>query len=344
MIVMYHMVLLPDMMVPDSLDIIRLHFGQGVPLFYALSGFVLSYGYLGKLKDRSQVVRFYIRRYFRIAPLFYFMILIWLVAYKVKWGDLMPFSLFDVVLNFSLLFGLVPGKHESIVWAGWSIGVEIIFYILFPVITILVTGLRSCAIALFVMFILSSLFYTSVQSMDSGTFGYMNIVTHFPTFLCGVMAFLLWEKAGFIQNAKWGGVLFVFSVMSIICVLYLPSALRLSGSFSFIRLDIYIWSIIFMMLILSMCLWPGRFLVNQVSKGLGKISFSLYLWHPPVIMLLTGVYVELSLLFGYGILGFLSCAILTVSVVSLVAYYSFSLIETPGMRYGKNLADQYGHK
>ena len=41
-----------------------------VPLFFALSAFPLLYGYAPKLFEERSMVRFYVRRVFRIVPLF----------------------------------------------------------------------------------------------------------------------------------------------------------------------------------------------------------------------------------------------------------------------------------
>lgn len=74
--------------------------------------------------------KFYIGRFFRIAPLFYLCISFYLIAMPL-WYDT-KIEVADLLANLTFSFGLIPGKHESIVWAGWSIGVEWIFYFLFP--------------------------------------------------------------------------------------------------------------------------------------------------------------------------------------------------------------------
>jgi len=339
MIVTYHMILLPNMQIPAYLNVIKQYFGHGVPLFYALSGFVLAYGYIDRLNDQNHIMRFYIRRYFRIAPLFYFMIIVWIVVSYLKWGTL-P-SLHDVVLNVLLLFGLVPGAHESIVWAGWSIGVEVLFYVLFPMIVVFVRNLHSCILALAIMLLISSSFYTIAGQLNVGSWAYMNIVTHLPTFLAGVLAFLIWRRTGFLRSVKWGALLLAFTLGGILTVVYVPSAYKVLMIANGIRLDLYIWSFLFMMLILSMCMWPNPLLANRLTNGMGRISFSLYLWHPLIIVMLVGVYGYIGQILGTGLWNFIACFSLTISIVSLIAYYSFRFIEMPGMKYGKKLANEY---
>jgi peptidoglycan/LPS O-acetylase OafA/YrhL len=338
LVVFYHMVLLPNMQIPSYLDVVKHRFGIGVPLFYALSGFVLAYGYLDKLNDRSQVLKFFLRRFFRIAPLFYCMLIVWMVATWIKWGTFSA-TYHDLVLNASLLFGLVPGKHESIVWAGWSIGVEVLFYLLFPILAVLVRSLRSGALALALSILVSSSFFTVASGLNIGSYAYMNIITHLPNFLSGVLAFLIWRHLGFRKSAWLGILLLMIALLGALAVIYVPSTYQVLMLASGVRLDLYIWSLLFICLILSQCMLPNRILVNRFSEGVGRDSFSVYLWHPLIIVLLVDVYARLGERLGAGLLNFLACAIVTVFAIRLVSYYSFRFIETPGINLGKRLSN-----
>jgi peptidoglycan/LPS O-acetylase OafA/YrhL len=338
MVVLYHMVMLTDMTIPEYLGIIKKHFGLGVPLFYALSGFVLAYGYLDKLQSRQQIVQFYIKRYFRIAPLFYTVLAVWLLFLNLR-GVSTPFH--DIVLNVSLLFGLVPGKHESFVAAGWSIGVEILFYLVFPVVAALIRSLRAGVLAFAIAVFVSSSFYTAAQGLDMGSYAYMNLITHMPTFLAGIIAFLIWQRLGFIQHRSGGIALFGLFLLIAAAETYWPTSHKILMLAKGVRLDLYIWSALFSTFILSICLWPTRLFVNPVGATLGKVSFSLYLWHPLVIIFLFGAYKKIGSLLGTGLFSFLCCTAVTVGLLSLVSLLSFRFVEKPGMAYGKETANAW---
>lgn len=339
MIVFYHLVLLPspNLALPYGMGVIKERFGLGVPLFYALSGFVLAHGYLGRLDSAGKVRSFYLRRLFRIAPLFYFMMLLWLVASQIKWGSFRT-SFPDLVLNLLFLFGLVPGKHESVVWAGWSIGVEMLFYLVFPLFTMIVAtrtaGLLAWTIAVWV----GSVFYDTLTAMGVGSYAYLNLMTHLPNFLIGVLAFLIWRDFEFRKSKSLGVVMFFATLMLAGFLAYSSGFQAILAHARGVRLDLYGWGVVFMGLILSVCFWPNRFIVNPVTTYLGKISFSLYLWHPLLIVLLLDVFAFWRRYLQRDDLIFAACATSLLVLLVTVSTLSHRWIELPGIAYGKSLA------
>lgn len=106
-----------------------LEFGTyGVYGFFMLSGFALDHVYRNRLDLRSFVVA----RVTRLAPLWVPVVLL----------SAAPFNATDPVrlgLNLTGLFGFVNPAVTSHVDGGWSIGIEVVFYFLFPLLTVLST-------------------------------------------------------------------------------------------------------------------------------------------------------------------------------------------------------------
>lgn len=106
-----------------------LEFGTyGVYGFFMLSGFALDHVYRNRLDLRSFVVA----RITRLAPL-------WLPVVLLSAA---PFDRTDPIrlgLNLTGLFGFVNPAVTSHVDGGWSIGIEVVFYFLFPLLTSLST-------------------------------------------------------------------------------------------------------------------------------------------------------------------------------------------------------------
>ena len=54
----------------------------------------------------------------------------------------------EYFLSTLFLLNFVPGKEEGFVWAGWTLGVEMIFYLIFPVLIRLADNFANSLICL----------------------------------------------------------------------------------------------------------------------------------------------------------------------------------------------------
>ncbi len=158
-------------------------FGSFVPLFFAISGFFMSYKYTEQLNIRRDQTMYYAKRYFRLAPLFYIMLgLEACLIYAI--GGTVP-SVYDVVLSLTFAFPFVPGKHESLVMAGWAVGIEWIFYLVFPaLICLITTKSRAVAAYLFALYLVVQTDQVAVHATaELKSYYYVNFVNHLVLFI-----------------------------------------------------------------------------------------------------------------------------------------------------------------
>ncbi|HXG48227.1 MAG TPA: acyltransferase [Methylomirabilota bacterium] len=130
-----------------------------VDVFMVVSGFLMVFQYrvreaVEPIDQWRTTCRFWLRRFFRIAPLYYafllFLVLFW-GAYTEGWQSLRTLdpsrwakpSIYDpahhrmdvwnVLMHVTFLFGAVPAYAFSNLSPDWSIGLEMQFYAVFPV-------------------------------------------------------------------------------------------------------------------------------------------------------------------------------------------------------------------
>ena len=104
---------------------------RGVQLFFIVSGLTLTMNYVGR---PFHLVNFAARRFFRIAPMFYAGILLYLL---LNWLTEMPLPTdsatpLDVAATILFLHGWLPSAINTVVPGGWSIAAEAMFYVAFP--------------------------------------------------------------------------------------------------------------------------------------------------------------------------------------------------------------------
>lgn len=117
-------------------------YGQyGVQLFFVMSAFTLALS-LDRLPSlgRREYGDFMMRRFFRIAPLYYLGILFYAtftflsfrLFHYTPFTQPSDYSAVKVFANFLFLHGLMPEGNSDVVPGGWSIGCEMLFYTVVP--------------------------------------------------------------------------------------------------------------------------------------------------------------------------------------------------------------------
>ena len=206
-VVTYHMVLVPRpiLAVPPVLNDLVMAGGSGVALFFVLSAFTLSMSMAKKKLTLDSIQDFYVRRIFRIVPLF----LVWLGLSLIRDKQLFSStpSWKDIVLNLSFLFNFFPEKHQGIVWASWTIGVEMAFYAIFPMVFWYGNSIRRClfllALAVGAEFVFQTVLdLSAIPPSTKASFSHMNIMHSLPVFIMGLLGFHIYQHLRLIAPVR----------------------------------------------------------------------------------------------------------------------------------------------
>lgn len=331
-IVLFHMVYLttPNMMPPDLLDKFVKSGGMGVTLFFVISAFSLCLS-----SDRHHNEShwyFYLRRFFRIAPLFYLIIVVTLFRDKYFFGLIHDYA--EIIASLLFVFNFVHTWQVGIVWASWAIGVEIVFYLIFPYIWSGCSNISKTLYKTIPILILSIVAYPLISFFEEGA-GYWqwSIFKHLPSFLFGIITYALGrvmrESGRVEQREEWGRVIFWISILLGLALLY-------SGeNFPFISI-LYWQALIFSFLVFGASFGAAKKLFSMPAlRWIGKNSYSIYLTHPLVIVALQPLYKEVGARLASNSLMFLVCACLTLTCVFVISEILWRLVEKPGIDCGR---------
>lgn len=336
-VVLYHLTLIPepDLRVPQWLNLLVHNGGMGVTLFFVVSAFSLCYTMPARFRDAAPWLSFAVHRIFRIAPLFYLWIALTLYRDIRMFGA--HHSASEVLLSSTFLFNLVPGRQEGFVWASWTIGIEMLFYAVFPVFYWYAKD-RSRAVA-FVLLLLVGWWmlrglapYWPLNDTLRAAVLQWSFLRHLPVFALGVLAYHVFtHPAANGESHENRGRPMLYGGIALLVAL-------VNGWLPDIFGDAYYWQgIAFALVLLGLAFHPTRVLVNRVSRYLGRISYSLYLNHPTLILLLEPVYTRVYSRVPNLSVAFLACAALTFGVAVAVSEITFRLVEQPGINLGKRV-------
>jgi peptidoglycan/LPS O-acetylase OafA/YrhL len=316
----------------------------GVFLFFIISAYSLSLTMPRHQNTNHPFISFYFHRIFRIIPLFWSILLVSCLYHILKGYKII---LFDFILNALCLFNFyIPIPEGVYVAGGWTISVEMIFYLIFPFIYIYINTLKKHLIFLFFSIIFFFILRYIMRFVLFPQYpNYMNwsIIHYLPFFISGMLAYQLCTNSKiFIKNQYFFGfILVIVAIIFIICYTY--KLLQITdGYFLWSIDDQYLLIIGYFLLIIGLKYCPIKLFVNKFTIFLGKISFSIYLMHPFFIIILkrpiTNLFFKLNL---HHDLNFIILFIIIFFQLIYFSYLSYKLIEKPGIKYGKKFLSNF---
>lgn len=270
----------------------------GVQLFYVVSALTIGLTYERQLERGGDPVTastaWLIRRYFRIAPLYYYGIALCLVVFAVMramGSQLAANSPWDVVANILFIHGWVSSAQNTVVIGGWSIAVEMSFYLVAPLIFLTIRSARASLVAFLVVTAAVWILDRHMAQATTGdgrvannSFLYFWFPTQLPVFMAGIALYRcagrrLWSGA---PRASVGVIALVVLIAFIGLGLECGTLGNVDHSLAPALMGIGFCAFA----VLASGSPARRVLVTRSTVRLGRISYSIYINHFVVILAL----------------------------------------------------------
>jgi peptidoglycan/LPS O-acetylase OafA/YrhL len=313
----------------------------GVQLFFVMSAYTLCLSKSFRSDEHKGNLKYFIRRYFRIAPLYYIGILVYGIVFLIKnkydinTYILNPdYSFGAVFSHFTFTHGLFPRFIHSAVLGGWSIGTEMLFYASFPFLFYFYSKIKMkkmlILIPIGVMFLVFLFFrllphlFPPISNHDF-EFYYCSIINQIPVFLIGMSLFFY--PTAFEVHKR----LALFSLLMFILLIGLMIYVTRLG-FNDITLYPFFAGGSFVLLFIAVK--NLEFLNSKLIQMIGRLSFSMYIFHFLFAWWVSSYLNQVlaSSLNSYFI--YLICILTTIIGSVIIASMSKYLIEDNGIKLG----------
>lgn len=325
----------------------------GVDLFFVLSGYLISSLIIKEYKSTGTVnlYNFYVRRARRLLPAVYFMITVVLIIITLFNGVLLKKSYLDALfgyiyssnwwyifhkLDYFDSFGSQsPFKHL------WSLAIEEQFYMFFPLIFLIFNRKSKSnnsnsklnknfiyvVLSLILVSLIAHILLFDINNINRIYFG---TDTRAFSLLVGVVGAILYPMDRLSERTTKKDNM-IYSIVSLVSILVLIGIMIKTSEYNtwLYRGGFLLVAIIGLIIIISsgrQYTFMSKLLSFKPFVFIGKISYSLYLWHFPILVVTTPVS-EI----GNPNLFYVT---LRIVLIILVATGSYMFVETPIRKLG----------
>ena len=282
--------------------------GYAVHMFFIVSGFLIFWSF-----DANQNKKhFYIKRFFRIFPLYAFLIILQTLFF-IGFSDGSTFEVIKYfIANIFFLNFLAPSvgstlsslEVNAINGSLWTLKNEVVFYLIVPLLFMFYKKWGG-----YILLILYSLSVVYMFAVDY--LGMEKLLVQFPAqvrlFMVGILLYILFDK--FNKNN-----IYLLAIVSLILLIFLKD----NTYFNYI---LYPFCIGFMMIFLV-------YFVKNIKVNF-DFSYSLYILHFPVI--------QLALYFEINPTNPIISFVVLFAVILVLSYFSEKYIEKRFIKIGREI-------
>jgi peptidoglycan/LPS O-acetylase OafA/YrhL len=312
---------------------------RGVQLFYIASALTIFLSMRGRANEKSRTRNFFIRRFFRIAPLFYLAIIAYLLGYGFGPRAGAPYGIDGWHILWTVLFlnGWHPEMINSVIPVGWSIAVEMTFYLLAPLLFARLKKMHQTLLFVLVTLVLMKLLQEILfpplaaiypdQNFFVRLYFYLWFFAQLPVFVLGILVYQIFLKSTENPDRSLGTALLILSIFLFISFLNVSTYANL--------LPVHIlYAIAFGIFALALAHNPVRLFVNPITVWIGKLSYSVYLIHFGIaVLLLNWIGDNISA----GDLNYFLIFLLLTGITLPISWLTYTFVEEPGVRLGKRI-------
>jgi peptidoglycan/LPS O-acetylase OafA/YrhL len=282
----------------------------GVDIFFVISGYVVTSSLLTR-EDGSRwqfLARFYGRRVRRLLPALVVNIVVVSILFSLFASPLDDFYAPIMRTGTAAIFGVsnlyllkqgtgyfAGDNHFNIFMHTWSLGVEEQFYLVWPAILLLCGlgvagaaggGLRRLKIVSLLLVAVSLALFVGLSLKGQSERAFFLTPARFWELAAGCGAYLLHRGGGSARDLGrklafpgLRGPLSLVLLLAMVGLLLLPESWRIATTLAVAAITAVL------LILVQPTSGVGRLLCHPVSLMLGAVSYSLYLWHWPVIVL-----------------------------------------------------------
>jgi len=342
LVVIYHIFTVLDLYHNPIFPYIHSFGLLGVSLFFIISGYLIyrSFEYnISTEKLKFGLYKYISNRLFRILPAYYFnlMVVLLMASFVLEHNYLYTGSFFRQIiahLSFSSYF-IYKDTGFGINGVYWTLSIEMLWYIVAPFFVLYIKKNKYLILLFLLSF--SYLLCLDLQYLDT----FLNISNNnnlytilkfywsfqlpgqLIYFISGIFIYRYIDKIRVISSPKQG----ILAILILILFIYISRSFEIHKNFFLNN-----FLLVSTATILFILLYRSKIKYMSILEWFGKISYSLYLWHMPILYIMkhTNIFLHLS---------FSSALVVFIISLLLLSSFSYYFIEEGGFQLRKKFEE-----